>query len=353
MPVRSQTRRGLQPATEQEACEFTEVGAEITRSHNRSCSLCRGVSLDGLSNRVRAILKRIALLAVLLAVSIARAAEQSCPTTISFVSGAMSVSLPGIMARGRQIFATARINGNSEDLRFAFDTGCGRTVLDRSVASRLGLRASGKSSIGGVGTGRLNVDVVKNASLQLGDVRIDGVDLNLVDDTHEEKDIAGIIGYDLLCGSVVTLDYKQPAIVVSAPSMFQYHGNGDVLPLSFKGRWSYVRGTLKVPGVDAVTDNFLIDTGSEDAVNHPVIRQSKGELRQTNTGAGGFGESQPGVIGPNEWFRIGNTTLPATQSVCCAGNEDVNRQLGSQVLSHFRIIFNYPARSVIFEKYSE
>ena len=298
-------------------------------------------------------MKRIALLAILLALTTARAADQSCPTTISFANGARSVSLPGTTARGSRIFVTARINGNSEDLRFAFDTGCGRTVLDRSVASRLGLRASEKSSIGGVGTGRVTVDVVKNASLQLGDVRIDGVDLNLVDDTHEEKDIAGIIGYDLLCGSVVTLDYKQPAIVISSPSLFQYHGNGDVLPLSFKGRWPYVRGTLKVPGVDAVTDNFLIDTGSEDAVNHPVIRQSKGELRQTNTGAGGFGQSQSGVIGPNEWFRIGNTTIPATQSVCCAANDDVSRQLGGTVLSHFRIIFNYPGHSVIFEKCSD
>ena len=263
------------------------------------------------------------------------------------------MSLPGVVAKGHRIFVTARINGFSEDLRFIFDTGAGRTVLDRAVASRLGLRASEKGSIGGVGSGRVNVDVVKNASLQLGAVRLDGVELNLVDDTHEEKDVAGIIGYDLLCGSVIALDYKQPAIVVTAAPAFHYRGNGDVLPLSFKGKWPYVRGTLKVPGVDAVTDNFLIDTGSEDAVNHPVIRQSKGELRPTNTGAGGFGQSQPGVIGPNEWFRIGHTTLSATQSVCCAGNPDVDRQLGSEVLSHFRIIFDYPGRTVIFEKYAE
>src|SRR2546429_637288 len=131
---------------------------------------------------------------------------------------------------------------------------------------------------------------------------------------------------DLLCASVVVLDYKQPSITVTAPAVFQYHGSGDVLPLAFRGRWPYVRGTLKVPGVDPVTDDFLIDTGSEDAVNHPIIRQSKGDLRETNTGAGGFGQSLRGVVGPNEWFRIGSTTIPATQSACCAGNDDVNRQ---------------------------
>jgi len=163
----------------------------------------------------------------------------------------------------------------------------------------LALKATEKSSVGGVGVGRVEVDVVKNASLQLGDVRLDGVDLNLVDDIHESEGAAGIIGYDLLCANVVTLDYKKPGIVVTAPSVYQYHGVGDVLPISFKGRWPYVRGVLKVPGVDPVPDDFLIDSGSEDAVNHPVIRRSKGPLRETNTGAGGFGQSLRGVVGPN------------------------------------------------------
>jgi len=112
----------------------------------------------------------------------------------------------------------------------------------------------------------------------------------------------------------------------------------------------YVPGTLKVPGVDPVTDEFLIDTGSDYAVNHPIIRKSKGQLRETNTGNGGFGESQRGVIGPNEWFRIGGTTIPNTVSACCAGSEDVNNQLGGGILSRFRITFDYPNHRIFLEK---
>lgn len=287
---------------------------------------------------------------LILGVSSASATDEPCSTNISFANGETSVPLPGVVRRGNQIFFNARINGKSEELRFVFDTG-GRVVIDRTVATRLGLQPSEKSSFAGVGTGRTAVDVVKNVSLQIGSVRLDGVDLNIVDDLHEGEGTAGIIGYALLCSSVVTLDYQQPSITVTAPSAFRYHGNGDVLPVSFKGRWSYVRGTLKVPGIDAVTDDFLIDTGSEDAVNHPIIRQSKGPLRETATGAGGFGNSLKGVIGPNEWFRIGSTTIPATNSVCCAGSDDVSRQLGGEVLSRFRLIFNYPAKNIVFEKY--
>jgi hypothetical protein len=278
-------------------------------------------------------------------------ADESCASSVHFATGATSVGLPGITRNEKNhVFVSVRVPGNDKELRFVFDSGAGRAVMDRRVAARLGLKATEKSSLGGVGVGRVDVDVVKNASLQLADVRLDGVDLNLVDDLHEDAGTAGIIGYDLLCTSVVTLDYKKPSVIVTAPSAYQYHGNGDVLPLRFKRRWAYVRGELKVPGINPVTDDFLIDTGSEDAVNHPVIRQSKGLLRETSTGAGGFGQSLRGVVGPNEWFRIGKTTIPTTESACCAGNDDVNRQLGSAILSHFRITFDYPARQIILEK---
>jgi hypothetical protein len=279
-------------------------------------------------------------------------ADQPCVAKLQFINGQTSAQLPGVVRNERShLLISVRVNGKSDDLRFVFDSGAGHAVINRAVATRLGLRATEKSSIGGVGAGRVDVDVVKGVSVQLGDVRLDGVDFYLVNDFGESEGIAGNIGYDVLCGSVVTLDYKEPSITVSAPSAFQYYGTGDVMPLRFKGRWPYVRGTLKVPGVEAVTDDFLIDTGSEDAVNHPVIRQSKGQLRETSTGAGGIGKALPGVVGPNEWFRIGSVTIPSTTSACCAGNDDVSRQLGGIVLSRFRITFNYPAGNVIFEKY--
>jgi predicted aspartyl protease len=278
--------------------------------------------------------------------------DETSPATVSFDGGKNSEKLPGVSRKEQGIFVSVRVNEKNDVLKFLFDTGAGRTVIDRRVAARLGLRATGKSSIGGVGAGRVDVDVVKRASIRLGSVRLDGVDLH-VTDTPESEHVDGIIGYDLLCSTVVIFDSKEPSIVVTAPSAFQYQGSSDVLPLQIRGRWPFVRGTLKVPGVDPVTDDFLVDTGSNDDVNHPIIRQSKGRLRETNTGNGGFGKSLPGVIGPNEWFRIGSTTIPATTSVCCAASEEVSRQLGAGILSRFRITFNYPQGKMILEKYPD
>src|SRR4051794_29639390 len=153
-----------------------------------------------------AIPTSLLLLAIFLCAEVAMAADQSCTAKVSFQNGATEVRLPDAIAKDHRIFISVRINGKNENLRFIFDTGAGRTVLTRASADRLGLHATEKGSIGGVGTGRVEVDVVKNVLLQLGDVSLDGVDLNLIDDIGQDKETVGIIGYDLLCASVVTID---------------------------------------------------------------------------------------------------------------------------------------------------
>ena len=65
--------------------------------------------------------------------------------------------------------------------------------------------------------------------------------------------------------------------------------------------------------------------------------------------AGGFGESQAGVIGENEWFRLGRTTIAHTQSACCAATPEISRQIGAGILEHFRLTFDYPHRRLILE----
>src|SRR4051812_26605306 len=97
---------------------------------------------------------RTSFLAILLCGGIAMAADQPCTTRISFKNGQTEIELPGAAVKHHQIFVSVRINGKNEDLRFVFDSGAGRTVLTRASAGRLGLHATEKGSIGGVGTGR-------------------------------------------------------------------------------------------------------------------------------------------------------------------------------------------------------
>lgn len=252
------------------------------------------------------------------------------------------------------LLVPARVAGHPDTLWLIFDSGAGPTVLDRGVAARLNLRPTSRGTIRGVGTGATPVDIVPDVTVALPGVTIAHVDLRLAAMPGPlplgNRPAAGIIGYDLLCRTVVTIDYKSTRLTVTAPTAFHPPPGADVLPLTIRDRWSFVRGTIKVPGQPAVEDEFLLDTGSGDFVNHPIIEKSTGALRRTRTGAGGFGESQVGVIGENEWFRLGRTTIAHTQSACCAASPEVSRQIGAGILEQFRVTFDYPHRQLILEQ---
>lgn len=246
-----------------------------------------------------------------------------------------------------------RVNGSARTFRFIFDTGAGRTVLDRAAATSLGLKATSRGSISGVGSGRVPVDIVSGQWLAIDDLRLDQVDLQLASigdaDTSGER-ADGIIGFDLLCATVVRVDFSVPRMTVVDPHAFSPPSDAEDLPIAVRGGWMFVRGTIKVPGKPPVSDEFLLDSGSGDAVNHPVIRKSTGPLRQTRTGAGGFGSSLPGVIGPNEWFELGHTRIPSTLSACCAATPEVSRQIGLGILNHFVITFDYLDSRIYVQK---
>ena len=243
------------------------------------------------------------------------------------------------------VFVEARVKG--ERLWFVLDSGASRTLLDAAAARRLGIRATESSTIGGAGAGRVPVEIAKDQSLQIGAAALSKVDLRLLDLSTLTpawgRRVDGIVGYDLLCHTAVTIDYVNQMLTIGGPTP-----PGDALPLTFRGGWSFVEGTIKVPGNAPVTDRFLLDTGSQDAVDHPIIEKSTGPLRHTQTG-NGLGAATPGAVGTTEWFRIGRFTIGSTTSSCC-GNPETSRLIGAEVLSRFRVTFDYPGRRLVLTK---
>ena len=248
------------------------------------------------------------------------------------------------------IFFRVTVNDHRDPLWFVLDSGAAHTLLDAKVAERLGIRATEQSTIGGAGSGRVPVAIAKNDTLSIDGLSISGLDFNLLDlsmltDTWG-RPLDGIIGYDLFCDSIVTIDYAAQRLTIQpASALIAIPRGASVLPLTIRKGWSFVDATIKVAGNAAVTDQFLIDTGSQDAADHPIIRKSTGALRKIQSG-NGIGNPTPGVVGPTEWFRLGRFTLGSMSSSCC-GNDATSRLLGAEVLSRFRITFDYPHAQMI------
>lgn len=246
-----------------------------------------------------------------------------------------------------------KLNDNPRSLFFSIDTGSSATYLDEGTARQLDLSPSGSDTVHGAGSGKVPVRHLHDLRFHLPGVSTFHAEINTADlgdipvGGHR---LDGFFGFDFIRQFVITIDYDAKHITLTDPERFVYRGTGEVLPIDFHGKWPFIPGTIKVPGVAAEKSLFLVDTGSGDAVNHPLIKQSKGHLVATRTGVG-LGKPGEGVIGNIEYVQFGNLELRRAPSVCCGGNGELNiyGHIGNEALRRFKVILDYPHDRIILE----
>jgi hypothetical protein len=272
--------------------------------------------------------------------------------SISFPADKKTITVP-MQLLGDVPAIEVQVRGRPGKNRFVIDTGSSYTLMDSAVAKQLGLSANDKGYISGAGSGRIAVDLVSGVDLDIAGLTSSGhkvvlTDLSGIGDILGSA-VAGIIGYDFLSKVVVTLDYPSKQVVFQPRGSFMPQSDAEVVPIRFKRRWIYVPMIVKVAGHAEVKDDFFVDTGSADDVNHPLIKQSSSPVRETRTGVG-LGSATQGVVGTLEYAQLGSFRIERVSSSCCSSNPDTHRQVGSGFLKHFAITFDYAAQRLTISK---
>jgi hypothetical protein len=246
--------------------------------------------------------------------------------------------------RQGMIFVPVRLNG-SRPLSFVLDTGSTRNLIDRGLAKALGLKASGTGSLQGAGAGRIPIAFIHDVSIALPGVESTGYEFSTADLQPLEASVGvrvdGIIGYELFSRFVVTVDYKARRLTVTLPEAFHPPGkSAQVLPIELRDKWAFVKAELVLPGPVTVQDSFLIDSGSSDAVDHPIVMNLQSRVR-SQSGAG-LGAPVTGATAQATSFRLGRYTVTAPTVSCCGATEATSRLIGNEVLRRFTVTFDYP-----------
>jgi hypothetical protein len=257
------------------------------------------------------------------------------------------MTLPFELSRNG-IFFQARVN-NSNPLWFTIDSGSAANYIDLTAAERISLDFHGTKKVRGAGEGLINVKVAGDVSFELPGLSSTGHTIHGVELPGPEqwgRQLDGLFGYNFLERFVTTINYPEKRLTIEEPSSFEYNGSGEILPLNFHGQQPFVQARIKVPGNPDEESLFLIDTGSQDEVDHPLIAKAPQKTR-TRVGVG-LGTETTGVFGPVETLQLGKIQLQDLSGV--AGGTGLGSHLiGGGVLHLFKIIFDYPRRRMILE----
>ncbi len=266
-----------------------------------------------------------------------------------------------------QIVLRAQVDGQGP-FNFIVDTGTRESILDASLARRLGLKLGPLVPVTGAGGGRAMgrkgiCRRLRVGDLPPGDLNIAALDLSRVSRALG-RPLHGVLGFGFLSSYVVEVDYFRRRIRFTAESPEAPQKPGAVaFPMRFSA--NSVLPVLDDFYVNGARVAVTLDTGS--SLGLVLFPNAVKVLNLGDLAREGIPVQASGYRGEAElskgWVmsaRIGDIELGAIEAAYVrrgyGDTEDVAQRggsLGNAVLQDFRVTLDYPRRIVVLEKMAE
>jgi hypothetical protein len=175
-------------------------------------------------------------------------------------------------------------------------------------------------------------------------------------------EFAGILGYDFISKFVVEIDYLRQAITLHDKAAYQYHGDGDSLPITFNAAG---HPTVHAQVIDEtgspVDGTFVFDIGSGAALilNTPFVDEERflqsGRPTVHWLEGLGFGGGIQGSVGRMKRFKLGRFLINNPVTVFSQASNgpfdsaETQGNIGAAILEKFKIILDYNQNGIILE----
>lgn len=244
--------------------------------------------------------------------------------------------------RNKRIYFNAKVNG--VEGKFIFDTGAAGIFFTQNFANKLKLKQLNVTTAHGVG------GAIATKTALVDTIAIGGNTLSHVVVSYQDVavDADGMMGFDLLGGTIANVDLDKNALTLYDPSTdlsTLAHGIDTTVDLQ--------RGipTLPMKMDGRINVNASLDTGnpffvlfSRDLIyrDHLTMYRHVAIAR----GLGGYELVECGTIDSLTMEPIHYTGVPA-----CAGTSFTGHDIlvGLDFLRHFNLWFDYPRAAMVFE----
>lgn len=265
------------------------------------------------------------------------------------------------------------ILNNQLPLKFILDTGVRTTILtEKSFSDILNLSYARKYTISGVGneadTG-IEAYITNDVSLTLPGIKGKGHSMFVLEKDYLElrnylgTEVHGVLGYELFSRFIVKIDYDNKMLMITTPEYFKLQRSYEEIDITIEDTKPYINGVLNYEGKPDLNLKLMIDTGASHGLM--LLEQSSNQLFipekniRCNLGRGLAGELH-GRIGRVNKFSIGKrswndvlVTFPEEASVLDSikgGSVFRNGSVGGEILSRYKVIFNYSEGKMYLKK---
>ncbi|HSP16849.1 MAG TPA: PDZ domain-containing protein [Thermoanaerobaculia bacterium] len=283
----------------------------------------------------------------------------------SFAAVTKDVTIPFELVN-KNIFIQVQV-GRSAPLWFVLDTGNKYAVIDLSVAGSLNLEMADEVPVGGAGKNIITGRLLKNSPFHV--VGLDRFSqplflaLPLADLARASgHEFAGALGYDFISQFVVEVDYIKQRLILHDKESFEYHGAGDILPITFNAAaHPQVHAGVIDSGHAPVDGTFVLDLGSSAAVifNTPFVEKQQFLAGSRPTvpwlEGRGFGGAIDGSVGRIDALKLGSFRIASPVAIftrCDSGpfaSPEAEGNIGAAILEKFKVILDYARNRIILE----
>ena len=244
-------------------------------------------------------------------------AQIATPTVAAIPGGKHAI--PFELFRDSRIFLNGRVNGTETPM--ILDSGAGVTTIDRNFARQIGLKKGIPLTAQGVG-GRTQGELVQDVTIEVGNLKLSGVSVAVLDLDPIEKAIGRpmpvILGHELFMNSVVGLDFDDRLLTLSPASGFSAPAGATEVRLKHEGTLHFL--PISVDGHAPV--EAALDLGNGGALSlSREYQDSVPDLAKLHYAVGLSG----GVGGLHETKRV---SMPSVEIAGFTFN-DVPADLGS------------------------
>lgn len=287
----------------------------------------------------------------------------------SIADGKKRVQIP-IEIYNNLVVVPVFLNG-ALPLKFILDTGVRTTILtEKAYTDILNLQYSRKYTISGPGGVKLvDAYVTNNVTLELPGVMGRGhAMLVLAEDYLELRnylgtEVHGILGYELFSRFIIQIDYDKKLLTLMAPEVYKRKRNFQVVPIRVEDTKPYVIAPVILADGTRIETKLMVDSGA----SHGLLLEPSSDTRikapehyissSIGRGLGGDIIGKIGRVNELEFasYKMQNVVarFPDPNSYFDSlkmGNTPRNGAIGGEVLSRFKVVFNFPKEEMYIKR---